>query len=303
MRKDIKVAFCLCYLLFDGYNPYFASATSLCTQYDSNMGATFDLNDLVRSQDESSYAVEDGDIPCTPYIEKNYTYMFNVCGPVTLGVPASCRRKEGVSAAGALQIDKNRLLNDPTDDYCYVVGSFSGTSQLQLLDTEDPTKGVSLTYYGDYCKNPVEQRRFVINLLCADKLNPSPSHVYEVHHCTYTASIPSVYGCPLECPVSNRHLCGGNGHCHYDYDLGSSRCYCNRGYSGNDCMEVDNRMYKSNYSSTLLGLIITLFSIVLLLIISIALMIKQIAAYKDDLTNYNVLAAGGEEEIAQNNSL
>ena len=295
--------FVLLTLCLLGGNVLFLVLGNLCTQYDGNMGATFDLTDLVRSHDESSYAVEDGDIPCTPFIEKNYTYMFNVCGPVTLGVPNSCRGKEGVNAAGALQIDKNRLINDPTDDYCYVVGEFSGTSQLQLLDMNDPTKGVSLTYYGDYCKNPVEQRRFVIELVCADKLNPSPSHVYEVHHCTYTATIPSVYGCPLECPVSDRHLCGGNGHCHYDHDLGSSRCYCNKGYLGKDCMETDNELNHSSYSTTLLGLIVTLFSIVLLLIVSIALMIKQIAAYKDDLTNYEVLAASGEGDISQNNSL
>ena len=274
----------------------------LCTRYDSNMGATFDLSDLVRSHDESSYVVEDGDIPCTTFKEKNYTYMFNVCGPVTSGVPAVCRRKQGVNAAGALQIDKNLLLNDPIDDYCYVVGSFSTSSQLQLLDTDNPTKGVGLTYYGDYCKSPVEQRRFVIELVCTDKLNPSPSHVYEVHHCTYKAIIPSVYGCPLECPVSNRHLCGGNGHCYYDDDLGSSRCFCNRGYSGDDCMERYDEMNNSKYSPVLLGLTVTLFGIVLVLIVSIAFMIKQIAAYKDDLTNYKVLAANGEE-VSHNNSL
>lgn len=44
-----------------------------------------------------------------------------------------------------------------------------------------------------------------------------------------------------------------------------------------------------NYSPALLGLLITLFIIVLVLIGSIALMIKQIAAYKDDMTNYAVL--------------
>lgn len=51
-----------------------------------------------------------------------------------------------------------------------------------------------------------------------------------------------------------------------------------------------------NYSPALLGLIITLFIIVLLLIGSIALMIKQISAYKDDMTNYAALSGGDERE-------
>lgn len=47
-------------------------------------------------------------------------------------------------------------------------------------DQADPTKGVSLTYFGDYCEHPVEQRKFIVDLVCDDRLNPSPSHAYEV---------------------------------------------------------------------------------------------------------------------------
>ena len=47
-------------------------------------------------------------------------------------------------------------------------------------DQEDPTKGVSLTYYGDWCEHPLEQRTFIVDLVCDDRLNPSPSHAYEV---------------------------------------------------------------------------------------------------------------------------
>ena len=136
---------------------------------------------------------------------------------------------EGLNAAGALQIDK-RIETDLNDDWCYIVGSYSdATSTLSLLDQEDPSKGVSLSYFGDYCKHPVEQRKFTIDLVCADRLNPTPTHAYEIHHCSYKATIPSIYGCPLECPVSNRHLCGGNGHCAYDPDKGAARCFCNKG--------------------------------------------------------------------------
>ena len=53
-----------------------------------------------------------------------------------------------------------------------------------------------------------------------------------------------------------------------------------------------------NYSPALLGLIITLFIIILLLIAGIGLMIKQIAAYKEDMTNYQVLKSGEDLEGA-----
>ena len=105
-----------------------------CTHFNSNMGATFDLTDLVRKNDEPSYSVEDGDLPCTTYVEKNYTYIFNVCGTVALGIPSVCKTISGISTAGALQIDK-RIESDPNDDYCYIVGAYSdATSKVELID-------------------------------------------------------------------------------------------------------------------------------------------------------------------------
>jgi hypothetical protein len=38
-----------------------------------------------------------------------------------------------------------------------------------------------------------------------------------------------VLGCPLECPVVNKHLCNGHGHCAYDTDLRQARCFCDMG--------------------------------------------------------------------------
>ena len=51
--------------------------------YDSLAGATFDLNALIRHGEMPPYTVEDGDIPCTPQIEQNYTYAFNICNAVS----------------------------------------------------------------------------------------------------------------------------------------------------------------------------------------------------------------------------
>jgi hypothetical protein len=111
-----------------------------------------------------------------------------------------------------------------------MTGAYSDkTSKLTLLNANDPTGGLQLTYYGDYCVGASSPRKFQIDLICADKMNPVPLHAYELAPCEYTVSMPSVYGCPLECPVANRHLCGGNGHCAYDDDKASARCYCNHG--------------------------------------------------------------------------
>ena len=271
-----------------------------CLQYNSNMGATFDLTDLERSGEQPAYSVEDGDLPCTANVEKNYTYVFNICGTVSSGVPPACLSTAGLGTAAALQIDK-AVLTDPDDDYCRVAGAYSDkTMSVKLIDDSDPTRGIQLSYLGDYCATPRVQRQFNVLLSCEDKLNPVPLHAYEYEHCVYTVTIPSVYGCPLECPVSQRKLCGGNGHCAYDTDKYAARCFCNKGYSGADCMTSGSSSSSSGskYSPALLGLIITLFVIIGILVASVVLMIRQVSAYRDDITNYHVLKGGDEGDEA-----
>lgn len=148
---------------------------------------------------------------------------------MTGSIPQACTSLAGLNKASALQIDK-RILDDPSDDFCFLTGVYAEQStKVNLLNEADPSKGISLTYFGDYCHHPVSQRKFKIELICADKLNPVPTRALEYEHCSYTVSMPSVYGCPLECPVAERRLCGGNGHCAYDKDLKSARCFCNHG--------------------------------------------------------------------------
>jgi hypothetical protein len=91
-----------------------------CMRFDSNMGATFDMSEIVRGSDDVSYMIEDGDnVFCEKeVVEKNYTYVFNVCGPVGRGVPYSCRTLDGLSSAGAIQYNKY-------DNKCYLAGGLS----------------------------------------------------------------------------------------------------------------------------------------------------------------------------------
>ena len=109
------------------------------------------------------------------------------------------------------------------------------STKLSLLDSQDPTKGLQLQYVGDYCSSG-DQRQFNIQMICADKMNPVPTHgklltlqlLFQVVYCEIINK-SAIYGCPLECPVSNRRLCGGNGLCAYDSDKSSARCFCNEG--------------------------------------------------------------------------
>lgn len=264
-----------------------------CIHYDSQHGATFDLENLVRSANELSYIVEDGNIPCSHHTEKNYTYIFNICGVVEKGLPRSCDNTRGIDIAGAIQIDNSNT----ADAVCRVVGDYTqSTFNIQLYDQEDPTKGVELSYTGgEKCSHGNMNRRFIINILCDSGLTARPSHIYELSHCDYTATIPSAFGCPLECPVANREICAGNGECSFDTDKRASRCFCYHGYTGNDCNDKVSDA-PLNYSPALLGVIITLFIVVTLLTVGIVLMIKQMQAFKEDMSHYQILK--GDENDA-----
>jgi hypothetical protein len=90
--------------------------SSLCTSFDTHMGAHFDLSDLTRSGEQPPYIVEDGDIPCTiNKVEKNYTYFFNVCGQVSGYFPQKCKILDGINKAGALQVDLKDKSTDNDD--------------------------------------------------------------------------------------------------------------------------------------------------------------------------------------------
>jgi len=167
--------------------------------FDSNMGATFSLEDLVREGEEPSYFVTDGDIPCTKEVEQNYTYMFNICRDVSGAVPEACS-----SEAAALQIDKRLTLTDPTDDWCFVAGRYDqATTSLELISDSDPTEGVKLTYVGDDCSHDAEgnlnptPRKFHLHFTCSSSSVAVPVHAYEYQHCEYTVEIPSIYGLVL----------------------------------------------------------------------------------------------------------
>ena len=82
-------------------------------------------------------------------MEQNFTYIFNICGAVSAGVPDKCKSIDGVGSAGALQIN-TRGTYESNDDFCYLVGTYSESStKVALLDQTDPSKGLSVSYFGE----------------------------------------------------------------------------------------------------------------------------------------------------------
>lgn len=258
-----------------------------CGLYNTNMGSSFDLRDVSRSPDEPSY-IANPTSPCSINVQQsNFTYMFNICGVLAAGLPVTCSSLSDIRKAAAVRVDSS---TNPSE--CVIAGLYSETSsKVQLLDQDDPTKGISVIYYGDYCRDPPSvQMKFVINMECSDKLNPLPTQAYESGHCEHKITIPSIYGCPLECPVTSRRLCGGNGHCHYDTDVGSAKCFCNEGYYGADCSSSSDKTdFMSGYTSALMGLIVTLLVIIGVLVGGVVVLVRQISAFKEDVENYRAL--------------
>lgn len=199
----------------------------------------------------------------------------------------------------AVQIDWDLQSNPPVPD-CRVVGEYTSTKfEVRLLDLSDPSAGIQLEYEGGEKCTHGGFRTFNIDMPCADRLNPRPSSAYELKHCAYTSTLPSIYGCPLECPVADRRLCGGHGLCKYDEDEAAARCFCFDGWKGKDCNDKKGDSSDDlNYSPALLGLIVTLFVIIGFLVAGIVMLIRQVQAYKEDVTHYQMLGGGDENDGA-----
>jgi hypothetical protein len=64
---------------------------------------------------------------------------------------------------------------------CKVAGRFDDKTTLELLDPNDPSKGLKMTYYGEPCSHKDKPaRKFMIELACdRSRLSPVPVHAYE----------------------------------------------------------------------------------------------------------------------------
>jgi hypothetical protein len=113
-----------------------------------------------------------------------------------------------------------------------------------LYDTTNPAKGVFLQYLGgDVCPGTGKARTLRIWLLCYNDANNIPDQeiILESDSCYYEIFVNSAYGCPAECPTvkdpstGNAFLCANHGVCDFDAAINKPRCFCNEGFTGDDC--------------------------------------------------------------------
>jgi hypothetical protein len=110
----------------------------------------------------------------------------------------------------------------------------------------------------------------------------------------YELSLTTVYGCPLECGVTQssegRHVCNRKGVCRYDTGIKKAKCFCSDGWTGNDCsVEVD-----ASKGSSLSGVLVTCSILLVVTLGGIALVWKKVRGLRLDPQAYNQMAGDDE---------
>lgn len=133
----------------------------------------------------------------------------------------------------------------PNQDKCHRLGDLASASTVSygLINPQDPSKGIYVQYGGgDYCNLFSASRSLRVWIPCTEDAENLPDdELVQESRCQYEIYVPSSYGCPVQCPVvargdGSKALCGGHGICEFDTVIGNSRCFCNDGYTGSDCM-------------------------------------------------------------------
>lgn len=195
-----------------------------CSYTHEKTKSSFDLRPLAMGAN-SYYSVKD----VYDTEERNYTYVFNICNNANIPSESCGPTDAGDGPAPAFQVYD--------DGRCWRLGNSWQNVKYALLDEDDPTQGVSLTYKkGDVCHLDKDiDREMTIKMKCSESWGMIPDSTVLEETCHYELMFETVYGCPLECPMVNRKLCGGNGFCGMDQDDNSPRCFCNEGHAGLDC--------------------------------------------------------------------
>jgi len=220
-------------------------------RWNSHTGANFDLSPLILGPG-FNYHVKDS----VDSVERNYSYVFNVCDSVGHSPDALCGNGSD-SLAPAYQISEE-------GHFCHRLGAAPKDMEWSLVDLADPTAGVVITYTrGDNCSGRQIERQLTIKFMCSTLLGMSPFSLERVieDKCHYSLTVNTVFGCPNECHIGgNRQLCGGNGFCGMDNDNRSPRCFCYDGWVGFACEFPNN-----GWSGGVNGLGVVLIIMIILL--------------------------------------
>lgn len=219
-------------------------------------GVTFDVGPLQMGM-STSYHVKDS----RDTVENNYTYVFNVCGYADSPDRDCDVTVSGAGPAPAFQVfDSNKG--------CHRLGQIGREyAKWSLLDQDDPTYGVALTYLGgDSCDGGRLNRSMTLKFVCSSSWGNTPNAKVEENECSYMLEFQTVFGCPQECPFVDRKMCGGFGFCGMDTDNDAPRCFCNEGRTGVDCMTMLADVDQGGCNGTCIALIFVVLLLVSLLI-------------------------------------
>eukprot|EP01138_Halocafeteria_seosinensis_P012337 gb/GECG01012606.1/.p1 GENE.gb/GECG01012606.1/~~gb/GECG01012606.1/.p1 ORF type:complete len:345 (+),score=39.66 gb/GECG01012606.1/:1-1035(+) len=192
--------------------------------------------------------------------ESRYEYLIGLCQNLGMDdvqdLSPKCRQiVKDNNGVAALQYHLDN------DDVCYAIGGHISPGKnmsWQLVDSNDPSLGVSLVYLGGTpCKlsdeNGVMQtfnRAVTIDQICAERSTKfDVGKVVEDSQCRYHIVVEGNHGCPLECGRSETeqfgpdHVCNRKGVCRYDSHQKSSRCYCNDGWGHGNCTTQGSATY------------------------------------------------------------
>jgi len=249
--------------------------------------ATFDLSALTLAS--GSYFAKDSDV------RDPFFYQFNVCENLSQlppSKPATVCADPSNQMFPAYQI-VNSSIRIP-NGACFAIGSLNQPSWA-FINENDESIGVELTYNGGSSQGCATPRSLKISFRCAHSgvtsLQPISS-VYEDTECIYYLDFYSIHACPQECkPVAgvggaSDSLCGGQGLCSVDEDIGGARCFCYQGHAGSDCSQT---VAMSSSTSPTTVLIAITFTLIALLACMATVLFIKIRKLNTDDSNYGQL--------------
>lgn len=155
-----------------------------------------------------------------------------------------------------------------------------------MLDSRDPTKGVSISYpSGEKCSSGA-LRTTTLDVQCAN-IKSNILSAQEPHVCQYHFVMESYHGCPTECPITSNGLCNSHGHCAFDNQLKAPYCYCNEGYSGASCTETSAADSGFDGETLQTRMVSALVVVTVLLVGVISFMIYKVIKLRKDQAEQN----------------
>jgi len=205
--------------------------------------------------------------------QANYLYTFGICSDVEpptncLDAAGKSRVKYTTAPAWQTRSDESKSTADPSSLTCKYLGAPDEASRSwQVIDAEDPAKGVTLTYSdGQSCSSGL-RRKFGINFKCAARTVEKIEEkvIDESAHCEYEINIDSEFACPTECGLAaTGSICASHGLCGYDTSTKKAKCFCNSGRTGTHCTETVESA--SSQFGAVIGLLIFIMLILLAIV-------------------------------------